>query len=72
MAQVVKNLSAMWETRVRSLGWEDPLRREKLPTPGFWPGIHGEFHGLYSPWGCKESDTTERLSLFLSIPGAWS
>ena len=26
----------------------------------FWPG---EFHGQYSPWGCKESDTTERLSL---------
>ena len=25
-----------------------------------WPG---EFHGLYRPWGCKESDTTERLSL---------
>ena len=24
----------------------------------FWPG---EFHGLYSPWGCKESDTTEQL-----------
>ena len=22
----------------------------------FWPG---EFQGLYSPWGCKESDTTE-------------
>ena len=28
-----------------------PLRREQLPTPEFWPG---EFHGLYSPWGCKE------------------
>ena len=28
--------------------------------PVFWPG---EFHGLYSPWGCKDSDTTERLSL---------
>ena len=27
---------------------------------GFWPG---EFHGLYSPWGPKESDRTERLSL---------
>ena len=26
-------------------------------------GIFGEFHGLYSPWGCKESETTERLSL---------
>ena len=25
----------------------------------FWPG---EFHGLCSPWGRKESDTTERLS----------
>jgi len=31
-------------------------RRERLPTPVFWPG---EFHGLYSPWGRKESDTTE-------------
>ena len=37
-----------------------PWRREGLPTPVFWPG---EFHGLYSPWGRKESDTTERLSL---------
>ena len=32
-----------------------PLRRERLPTPVFWPG---EFHGLYSPWGHKQSDTT--------------
>ena len=39
-------------------------RREQLPIPVFWPG---EFHGLYSLWGCKESDRTERLSLhFLS------
>ena len=27
----------------------------------------GELHGLYSPWGCKESDTTERLSLSLDF-----
>ena len=41
-----------------------PWRRERLPTPVFWLG---EFHGLYSPWGHKESDTTEQLSLsFLS------
>ena len=33
-----------------------PWRRERLPTPVFWPG---EFHGLYSSWGCKELDTTE-------------
>ena len=44
---------------VQSLGWEDPWRRKRLPTPVFWPG---EFHGLYSPWGGKESDTTEWLS----------
>ena len=43
-----------------SLGWEDPLEKELLPTPVFWPG---EFHILYSQWGHKESDTTERLSL---------
>ena len=60
MAQLVKNLLAIWETWVRSLGWDDPWRRERLPTPVLWPG---EFHGLYSPWGCKESDMTERLSL---------
>ena len=35
-------------------------RRERLPTPVFWPG---EVHGLYSPWGHKDSDTTERLLL---------
>ena len=35
-------------------------RRERLPTPVFWPG---EFHGLYSPWGHRESDMTEQLSL---------
>ena len=39
-------------------------RRERLPTPVFWPG---EFHGLYSPWGRKESDRTERLSLSLPL-----
>ena len=37
-----------------------PWRRERLPTPVFWPG---EFHGLYSPQGHKESDITEQRSL---------
>ena len=27
VAQMVKNLPAMWETRVQSLGWEDPLKK---------------------------------------------
>ena len=60
VAQLVKNLPTMWETWVLSLGWEDPLEKGKVPTPVTWPG---EFHGLYSPRGCKESDMTERLSL---------
>ena len=29
VAQTVKRLSTMWETRVRSLGWEDPLEKGK-------------------------------------------
>ena len=60
MAQKVKNPPAMRETWVRSLGWEDPLEKGKANTPVFWPG---EFHGQYSPWGRKELDMTEQLSL---------
>ena len=55
---MVKNLPVMQETRVRFLGWEDPLEKEWLPTLVFLPG---EFYGQrrlegYSPWGHKESD----------------
>ena len=66
MAQLVNNPLAMLETWVRSLRWGDPLEKGKAThsTPVFWPG---EFHGLYSPWGCNESDTTERLSLTHSL-----
>ena len=28
VAQTVKNLPAMWETQVQSLGWEDPLEKQ--------------------------------------------
>ena len=37
-----------------------PWKRERLPTPVFWPG---EFHGLYSPLDHKELDATEQISL---------
>ena len=58
---MVKNLPAMQETQVQSLGWEDPLEEGMQPSLGFLPG---EFHGQrclagYSPWSCKESDKTE-------------
>ena len=60
VAQLVKNLPAVRGTWVQSWVGKIPWRRERLPTPVFWPG---EFYGLYSPWGHKESDTTEQLSL---------
>ena len=43
VAQLLKNLPAMPETWVGKIPW----RRERLPTPVFWPR---EFHGLYSSW----------------------
>ena len=60
VAQLVKNLPAMWETWVWSLVGKIPWRRVWLLTPVFW---RGEFHGVFNPWVCKESDMTERLSL---------
>ena len=64
MAQLVKNLPETWVTWVQLLCWKIPWRRKRLPIPVFWLG---EFHGLYSPWGHKESDTTEWTSLSLSL-----
>ena len=61
---MVKNLPAVQETRVVSLGQEDPLEKGIATPPIF---LLGEFHGQrYSSWGCKESDMTEKLTLSLS------
>ena len=64
MAQMVKHLPAMQETRVQFLGQEEPLEKAMAPTPVFLPG---ESHGQrslegYSPWDHKESDMIERLT----------
>ena len=69
VAQTVKNLPAIQETQFRSLGQEDPLEKGWQLTPVFLPG---EFQGQrslagYDPWGRKESDVTERLTLSLSF-----
>ena len=57
VALIVKNPPAMWERPGFNL-WVGniPWRKERLPTSVFCPA---EFQGLYSPWGHKESDTTE-------------
>ena len=61
VAQMVKNMPAMQESWVQSLGLEDPLKKERQSTPVF---LSGESHGQrslasYSPWGLKELDTIE-------------
>ena len=62
---MVGNPPDKWGMRVGSLGQEDPLEKERQPTLVFLPG---KFHGQrslvgYSPWGHKESDTSEQLSM---------
>ena len=59
VAQWVKNPPAMWIPGFNPWVGKIPWRRERVPIPVFWPG---EFHGLYSPWDCKESDMTEQLN----------
>ena len=55
VVQMVKSLPVMQETWIQSLGQDDPLQKELLPTPVFLPG---EFHGQrrlmgYSLWGSQ-------------------
>ena len=61
---MVENLPAMRERQFQSLGQEAPLEKRMVITLIFLPG---EFQGQrslvgYSPWGCRESDTTEPLT----------
>ena len=60
---MVKNLLGMQETRVCSPGWEDPLEKGMATHSSIlaWE-ITWSLVG-YSPWGCKESDMTELLTL---------
>ena len=65
MAQTVKNLPVMQKTKVQSLGQEDPLEKRMATHSSILPR---EFRGQrslagYSPWGHRESDTTEQLTL---------
>ena len=63
MAQTVKHLSAMLETRVRSLGQEDPLKKDMAThsTTLAWKIPWTEEPGRLQSMGSKELDMTERL-----------
>jgi len=58
VAQLVKNLPAMRETWVQSLGWEDPLEKEMATHSSILAWRIPWTEQGYSPWGRKESDTT--------------
>jgi len=62
---MVKNLPERQETSVRSLGWEDPLQKGMATHCSIlaWRIPWTEKPGGDSPQGCRESDTTEPLSL---------
>ena len=60
VAQTVKRLSTMRETWVRALGWEDHLEKE-MAIHSRTIAWKSPWTGAYSPWGRKESDTTEQL-----------
>ena len=52
MAQLVKNLPAMWETWVHSLGWEDPLEKGKATHSSIldWRILDYTVHGVAKSW----------------------
>ena len=62
VAQLVKNLPAVQETRVRFLGWEDPLEKEMAIHCSILAWKISWTEGC-SPWGRKASGTTDRLTL---------
>ena len=63
MSQLVKNLPAVQETWVSSLGWEDLLENGKATHSSI---LAWRMHDC-SPWGRKELDMTEQLSLHFSM-----
>ena len=69
MAQTVKNLPAMQETQIQPLGQEDPLEKKMATYYSIlaWRIPWTEELVAYSLWGRKEANTTERVTLPLSL-----
>ena len=59
VAQLVKNPPAMQETLVQFLGWEDPLEKDRLPTPVF----------MVFPGGLDGKESAGNARDLSSIPG---
>ena len=68
VAQIVKTLTAMWDTRVRSLGQEDPLEKGMATHSSIlawripWTEKPGK---LYSPWSRKDDCATNSFTFHM-------
>ena len=60
MAQLVKNPPAMWDTRVQSLGWEDPLEEEMAP--------HSRILACRIPWTEDPGRLTGDMEALCPLP----
>ena len=58
VAQTVKRLPSMWETCIRSLGWEDPLEKEMATHSSTlaWKIPWAEEHGCLQSTGLQRHD----------------
>ena len=63
MAQLIKNPPAVWETCFNPWVGKIPWRRERLPTPVFWPE---EFHGLF-----RASQVAQMVKHPLAMQETW-
>ena len=70
VAQLVKNLPAMWETWVQSLDWEDPLEKEMAPHSSIlaWKTSWTEEPGGLQSMGSQRVRMIERLTLTYAVP----
>ena len=71
VAETVKNLPVIQETWIGSLGHADTLEKEMAIHSGIlaWRLPWTEEPRVYGPWGHKDSDTTQRLTLSLYTLG---
>ena len=69
VTRLVKNPPAFQETWFDLWVGKILWRRERLPTPVFWPG---EFHGLYSPWGPCEAPSPSTAPSSSSNSSVWA
>ena len=71
VAQLVKNLPVMWETWVDPWAGKISWRRERLPTPVFWPGSQSRTSESLSDFSCGSEDKESACSAGATGEAGW-